>query len=59
MAAEIRRQSGVGTALEPCHAQRVDHDVARHVRTHRPAHQLPAEQVDHHRQEQPAYVGEI
>jgi len=43
-------------ALKPRHAQRVDHDVAHHVVPQRPAHYLAAEQVYHHRQEQPAFV---
>lgn len=28
-----------------------------HVRAHRPAHHLAAEQIDHHGQEQPAFLG--
>ena len=38
-------------ALEPSHAQGIDDEVARHVRTQAPAHPLAAEQVDHHGQE--------
>lgn len=44
-------------ASKPRDAQRVDHDIARHVLAQRPAHYLTAEQVDHHRQEQPALIG--
>ena len=35
--------------LEPCHAQRVDDVVARHVLAQGPSHHLAAEQIDHHR----------
>ena len=43
--------------FEPRHAQRADDDVTRHVRAQAPADHLTAEQVDHHGQEQPAFVG--
>jgi len=46
-----------GMTFEPRHAQRVDDDIAGHVLAHRPTHDLTAEQVDHHGQEQPALVG--
>ncbi len=45
------------TALKQAHLQRVDDQAAMHVRPHRPAHHLAAEQVDHHGQEQPAFLG--
>jgi len=55
----VKDQPGllVRVALEPCHAQRVDDDVARRVLAHRPAHHLTTEQVDHHSEEQPDLVG--
>src|ERR1017187_8732907 len=44
-------------ALEPGHLQSIDHKVTLHIRPHRPAHHFAAEQIDHHRQEQPAFLG--
>ena len=44
-------------ALEPRHAQCIDHDLSRHVFAQRPTNNLVAEQIGHYRQEQPALVG--
>ena len=54
----VEDQAGLLTrmALEPRHAQRVDDDVPRHVRSQAPADHLATEQIDHHGQEQPAFV---
>jgi len=42
-------------ACEPCHLQRINHQTAIHIRPHRPAHNLAAEQVDHDSKKQPAF----
>ena len=57
VAVEDQTRALARMALEPGHTQRIDDDVPRHVRAQRPAHHLAAEQVDHHGQEQPAFVG--
>src|SRR5438046_1986974 len=45
------------TAPKRAHPQRIRDQAAMQVRPHRPAHHLAAEQIDHHRQEQPAFLG--
>ena len=40
---------------EPCHGQGVDHEVSCHALAHRPANNLPAEQVDDDGQVQPSF----
>ena len=45
------------TALQPSHLQSIDHQLASHVGTQRPAHHPAAEQIDHHGQKQPAFLG--
>ncbi len=47
-------------ALEPSHPQCNDEQIAGHVLRQCPAHHLAAEEVDHHRQKQPAPgVGDV
>ena len=40
---------------EPPHPQCIDHQRLFHVRLHRPAHDLPAKQIHHNSQVQPAF----
>ena len=54
----VKHQSSllVRTPLEPCHAQCINDDVARHVVSQRPAHHLATQQANHHGQKQPDFV---
>src|ERR1035438_6028737 len=45
------------SAFEPGHLQSIDHQVALHIRPHRPAHHFPAEQIDDYSKKQPTFVG--
>src|SRR5450755_356293 len=47
----------VWAAPQAGHLQRIDDQIAAHLRLHRPAHHTAAEQVDDHGQKQPALVG--
>jgi len=47
----------IRTALEPCHLQGIDHNVAWHVGLHRPAHHMATEQIDYYSKKQPAFLG--
>jgi hypothetical protein len=51
------QRAGSGPAAEPCHRQRIGHEVRCHARLDGPAHNLPIEQVQRDRQIQPAFVG--
>ncbi len=44
-------------SAEPCHRQRIGHDVGRHARLDRPAHDLAVEEIQNDRQVQPAFIG--
>ncbi len=44
-------------ASQPGHLQRIEHQVAPHIRLHRPAHHFAAKQIDHHCEKQPAFRG--
>ena len=59
LAATIRvvQEAGLGTAPEPRHAQRTDHELFGHTCVHRPAHNHACVQIHHHRQIQPAFAG--
>lgn len=59
LAATIRmhNQSRCRSTSEPGHAQRIHHQLLRHTRLDRPARDLTAEQVQHHRQIQPIFIG--
>lgn len=59
LAATIRmhNQSCCRSTSEPGHTQRIHHKLLRHARLDRPAYDLTAEQVQHHRQIQPTFIG--
>src|SRR5271170_2134307 len=57
IAMEDRPRLSVRRAVQPGHLQRIDDQMAAHLRLHRPAHHAAAEQVDDHGQEKPALVG--
>ncbi len=42
---------------KPGHGQGIRHDVGRHPQLQRPADDLPIEEVQHHRQVEPAFIG--
>ena len=46
-----------GPAPKPSHGQGVDHELARHAFAHGPTNDLPAKEIDHHRQIEPALLG--
>ena len=54
----VKHQSSllVRTPLEPCHAQCINDDVARHVVSQRPAHHLATQQANHYGQKQPDFA---
>ncbi len=56
-AIRVEDQPGFRVTPEPCHPQRVDHELLFHPRLHRPAHDLAAEQINDRRQVQPAFAG--
>ena len=56
IAMEDRPGTSIWTAVQPGHLQRIDDQMAAHLRLHRPAHHAAAEQVDDHGQEKPALV---
>ena len=47
----------IRNAQRPGHLQRIDDQVAPHLRLHRPAHHTTTEQIDDYSQKQPALVG--
>ncbi len=51
----MHNHAGFGAALEPCRAERILDQLGLHMRLHRPAHHLPAAQVDDDSQVQPAF----
>ena len=54
----VHNHTGDGAAARrDRHAQRIGDQAGLHLGLHAPAHHLPAEQVDHGRQIQPAFVG--
>lgn len=53
----MKDQARLWPTPEPGHAQRIRQRIGLHVVSHAPAHHLAAEQVDHARQIQPAFVG--
>jgi hypothetical protein len=57
IAMEDRPGTSIRTAVQPGHLQRIDDQMAAHLRLHRPAHHAAPEQVDDHGQEKPALVG--
>jgi hypothetical protein len=59
IAMKDRPGTSIWTALQPGHLQRIDYQMAAHLRLHRLAHHAAAEQVDDHGQENPALVGWI
>src|SRR6202166_3459455 len=52
----VEDQARLRTAAKPCHTQRIRHQLRAHVRLHRPAHHLTAEQVENDGQKQPTLV---
>ena len=54
----VKHQSSllVRIPLEPCHAQCINDDVARHVVSQRPAHHLATQQANHYGQKQPDFA---
>ena len=52
----MMHQSRPRLSPEPGHGQRINHDVCRHPRLDRPAHDLSVEQVNDNSQIQPAFV---
>ena len=44
-------------ACEPSHIQSIQHQLAMHIRPHRPAHHFAAEQIDHDGKKQPTFCG--
>ena len=56
-AIRMHNQSCRRSTSEPGHAQRIHDQLLRHARLDRPAHHLSTEQVQHHRQIQPTFIG--
>ena len=52
----VMHHAGHRLSAEPCHRQRIRHDVRRHARFQRPADHFAVEQVEHDSQVQPTFI---